>query len=348
MIKQLNLFGEEPVEEPKKAPVKDNETTKHKVYRLVPPTNIIEASSDREIKKDTAKAEKAKNHSVLKPKPTKEKKEDKQKIESAEKSSEIESNKPTTDADKLKAISLDLFAGLIPEPLTSSIPETKEFLPALTEKELPVVTVETIQEEDLQNINNIHPESKQEIENAKILELVEESISEAIQMPVEPLLPAIEEDITLEVKLDDNSEDIHEPKQVIEKSQKGKQPNSQFQSEVLLINLIDDEILFSKQYYPISEVAAMFNVKVSLLRFWENEFDILKPRKNKKGDRLFRPEDVKNLKLIYFLLREKKYTIEGAKIFIKKGKNVKEKFAAIESLKKIKGMLMELKSSLSF
>jgi DNA-binding transcriptional MerR regulator len=345
MIKQLNLFGEEPVEAPKKAPVKDIETTKPKVYRLVPPANIIEASSDREIKKDTAKAEKAKNHSVLKPELTKEKK---QKIKSAEKSSEIESNKPTTDTDKLKAISLDLFAGLIPEPLTSSIPETKEFLPALKEKEFSVVAVESVQMEEMQNVNKIHPESKEEIEIAQIHELVAESIPEAIQVPIESLLPAIVKEKTQEIELEEISEDIHEPEQVIEKSQKGRQPNSHFQSEVLLINLIDDEVLFSKQYYAISEVAAMFNVKVSLLRFWENEFDILKPRKNRKGDRLFRPEDVKNLKLIYFLLREKKYTIEGAKIFIKKGKNVKEKFAAIESLKKIKVMLMELKASLSF
>ncbi len=348
MIKQLNLFGEEPVEAPKKAPVKDIETTKPKVYRLVPPANIIEASSDREIKKDTAKAEKAKNHSVLKPELTKEKKEKKQKIESAEKSSEIESNIPTTNADKLKAITLDLFASLIPEPHTSSLPETKEFLPALKEKEFSVVAVESVQMEEMQNVNKIHPESKEEIEIAQIHELVAESIPEAIQVPIESLLPAIVKEKTQKIELEEISEDIHEPEQVIEKSQKGRQPNSQFQSEVLLINLIDDEVLFSKQYYAISEVAAMFNVKVSLLRFWENEFDILKPRKNRKGDRLFRPEDVKNLKLIYFLLREKKYTIEGAKIFIKKGKNVKEKFAAIESLKKIKAMLMELKASLSF
>ena len=57
----------------------------------------------------------------------------------------------------------------------------------------------------------------------------------------------------------------------------------------------------------------MFKVNISLVRFWENEFDILKPKKNGKGDRLFRPEDVKNLNLIYHLLREKKYTIDGAK-----------------------------------
>jgi DNA-binding transcriptional MerR regulator len=107
-----------------------------------------------------------------------------------------------------------------------------------------------------------------------------------------------------------------------------------------------DEILFSKQYYPISEVAKMFKANVSLLRYWEKEFDIIKPRKNRKGDRLFRPEDIKNLKLIHFLLKEKKYTIKGAKTFLKKGKLVKEKFEAVTVLKNIRAMLVELKSGL--
>lgn len=113
------------------------------------------------------------------------------------------------------------------------------------------------------------------------------------------------------------------------------------------INIPEDASLYSKQYYAISEVASMFNVNISLLRFWEKEFDILKPRKNRKGDRLFRPEDIKNLKLIYFLLREKRYTISGARTFIKKGKKVNEQFEAIETLKNIRKMLVELKESLS-
>ena len=78
-------------------------------------------------------------------------------------------------------------------------------------------------------------------------------------------------------------------------------PDNQF-------NLPPDEELDSKLYYPISEVANMFNVNISLLRFWEKEFSILKPRKNKKGDRLFRPEDIRNLKLIYFLLKEGQFS----------------------------------------
>lgn len=114
----------------------------------------------------------------------------------------------------------------------------------------------------------------------------------------------------------------------------------------ILNGVPSDEILKEKLYYPISEVANMFKVNISLIRFWEKEFDILKPRKNRKGDRLFRPEDIKNLKLIYFLLREKKYTIKGAKSYLKKGKNAFSNFEAIETLGKIRQMLVELKSEL--
>jgi len=113
-----------------------------------------------------------------------------------------------------------------------------------------------------------------------------------------------------------------------------------------LIEVPDDEVLFRKMYYSMSSVADMFKVNQSLLRFWENEFDILKPKKNGKGDRLFRPEDVKNLKLIYHLLRVRKYTIEGARDFLKKNKRADEKFEMIESLKKLKAFLNELKAGL--
>lgn len=113
-----------------------------------------------------------------------------------------------------------------------------------------------------------------------------------------------------------------------------------------LIDVPEDEILFEKKYYAIGIVAEMFKVNQSLIRFWENEFDILKPKKNGKGDRLFRPEDIKNLKLIYHLLRERKYTMEGAKEYLKQNKRAEEKFALIESLQKLKGFLNELKADL--
>jgi len=113
-----------------------------------------------------------------------------------------------------------------------------------------------------------------------------------------------------------------------------------------LVQVPDDEILFQKQYYSIGEVAAMFRENQSLIRYWETEFDILQPRKNRKGDRFFRPIDIKNLVMIYDLLRRRKFTIEGAKEYLKKDKKAEEKFAAIQSLEKIKSFLLELKASL--
>ena len=113
-----------------------------------------------------------------------------------------------------------------------------------------------------------------------------------------------------------------------------------------LIQVPDDETLFKKQYYSIGEVAGMFRENQSLIRYWETEFDILQPRKNRKGDRFFRPIDVKNLVLIYDLLRRRKFTIEGAKDYLKKNKKAEEKFAMIQSLEKIKGFLLELKANL--
>jgi DNA-binding transcriptional MerR regulator len=139
-----------------------------------------------------------------------------------------------------------------------------------------------------------------------------------------------------------------DPSTTISKQAKKGRPQSVKKiTDIAMLDIPEDSILYSKQYYPIGEVAAMFKVNISLIRFWENEFDILKPRKNRKGDRFFRPDDVKNLKLIYFLLKERKYTISGAKSFIKSGKKVNERFEAIESLKNIRAMLLELKAGLS-
>ena len=114
-----------------------------------------------------------------------------------------------------------------------------------------------------------------------------------------------------------------------------------------MVEIPEDEILFQKSYYSIGDVALMFKENASLIRLWENEFDILKPKKNRKGDRLFRPEDVKNLKLIHHLLRERKFTMEGTKEFLKNNKKAGEKFEMIESLQKLKSFLLELKASLS-
>ncbi len=112
------------------------------------------------------------------------------------------------------------------------------------------------------------------------------------------------------------------------------------------VEMPDEEMILSKQYYSMGEVTAMFNESHSLIRYWESEFDILKPKKNGKGDRFFRPADVKNLYLIYDLLRRRKFTIEGAKEYLKNNKKADEKFAAVQSLQKIKNFFLELKASL--
>src|SRR5689334_13849243 len=129
-------------------------------------------------------------------------------------------------------------------------------------------------------------------------------------------------------------------------STRGRRSLKEFGLEADLISVPEDSVLFQKQYYSIGEVAGWFRVNQSLLRYWESEFDILQPRKNRKGDRFFRPVDVKNLQLIHDLLRRRKFTIEGAKDYLKNSKKTDEKFAMIQSLEKIKGFLLELKASL--
>jgi DNA-binding transcriptional MerR regulator len=128
---------------------------------------------------------------------------------------------------------------------------------------------------------------------------------------------------------------------------RGRKSFKEIDAETDMLQLPDDEALFEKQYYPISVVAGWFNVNASLLRFWENEFDILKPRKNRKGDRLFRPEDVKNLQVIYYLLRQRKFTIEGAKEYLKTNKKKADtNTQLIQSLTKLRGFLLEFKANL--
>ncbi|HUQ67064.1 MAG TPA: MerR family transcriptional regulator [Flavitalea sp.] len=127
---------------------------------------------------------------------------------------------------------------------------------------------------------------------------------------------------------------------------RGRKSQKLYAAEADLVNIPEDEILFQKQYYSIGEVSQMFQVNASLLRFWESEFDIIKPRKNRKGDRHFRPVDIKNLQLIYDLLRRRKLTIDGARDFIKNNKKSQERFAMIQSLQKIRGFLLEVKASL--
>ncbi|QJD97824.1 MerR family transcriptional regulator [Mucilaginibacter robiniae] len=103
----------------------------------------------------------------------------------------------------------------------------------------------------------------------------------------------------------------------------------------------------NKMYYSMGEVTAMFDVNHSLIRYYEKEFDILQPKKNKKGNRYFTPEDVENLKLILHLIRDKGYTIQGAKDHLKsnltESKGQQNVITALENLKKF---LLEVRDEL--
>ena len=102
-----------------------------------------------------------------------------------------------------------------------------------------------------------------------------------------------------------------------------------------------------KIFYKISEVARIFSVNISAVRFWEKEFDILKPKKNKKGNRLFTKKDLHNIKIIYHLLKERGFTVEGAKKKIKENKNdTFENIEIVNRLKDVKKFLVELKNEL--
>ncbi|MCH2034991.1 MAG: MerR family transcriptional regulator [Tenacibaculum sp.] len=102
-----------------------------------------------------------------------------------------------------------------------------------------------------------------------------------------------------------------------------------------------------KRYYKIGEVAKAFNVNASLIRFWEGEFDIIKPKKNAKGNRLFTQQDIENFKLIYNLVKERGFTLDGAKQKLKQDpEKVINNQEIISRLEAVKAELIKIKSQL--
>ena len=102
-----------------------------------------------------------------------------------------------------------------------------------------------------------------------------------------------------------------------------------------------------KLLYSMGEVTEMFDVNASLIRYWESKFDCIKPHKNKKGNRMFTPSDIENLKLIYHLVKEKGMTLEGANLAMKRrGKSVKRDVSILERLQNIRAMLLEIRETL--
>lgn len=102
-----------------------------------------------------------------------------------------------------------------------------------------------------------------------------------------------------------------------------------------------------KLYYSIGEVAEMFNVNTSLIRYWEREFDIIKPKKNKKGNRFFTIDDIEHFNIIYYLVKELGLTLKGAKKKLKENKEgTMNNFEVVKSLKEIKTLLLEIREEL--
>ena len=102
-----------------------------------------------------------------------------------------------------------------------------------------------------------------------------------------------------------------------------------------------------KVYYAIGEVAEMFNVNTSLIRFWEKEFDIIKPKKNKKGNRLFTKQDIDNFHIIFHLVKEKGLTLKGAQLKMKENKeDTVNNFDIVKSLQNIREMLIEIRENI--
>ena len=199
--------------------------------------------------------------------------------------------------------------------------------------------------QDLQEIQPVKGDQPVNV-GVRIKKLKSTEPDAATEVPAEPMSEILAGPVA-EIKPEEPSGEIGstEPVQKL-KSGRGRKSIRQISEEADLIQIPEDEILFQKLYYSMGEVADMFRVNQSLLRFWEAEFSILQPKKNKKGDRYFRPVDIKNLHLIYHLLRQRKYTIEGAKDFLRNNSKAEEKFETIRKLEEIKRFFLEMKANL--
>jgi len=237
-------------------------------------------------------------------------------------------------------VQLDLFGGLFQEPAK---PEKKQVEPKKsTVVEQPQPKAEEMAKPAADVVFNdgkigVKIKVKEQVAPAIKEEVVVKDVVPVVEVPmVEKVAPAV------------NVSTIAKPKKVKRPPQKrGRKSFKEIDAELDLVQVPDDEILFQKQYYSITIVAKWFRLNTSLLRAWDNEFDILKPRKNRKGDRLFRPEDVKNIQLIYQLLRHKKYTVEGAKEYIKAHKKQADVQLHLgQTLQKFKSFLLEMKATL--
>ena len=114
------------------------------------------------------------------------------------------------------------------------------------------------------------------------------------------------------------------------------------QGEVITTEEIEN---LDKLYYSIGEVAKMFNVNISLIRYWEKEFPIIRPKKNQKGNRQFTKKDIENIHKIHYLVKDRKMTLDGAKNYLKNNNGISN-FELVKTLQGIRAMVVELKETL--
>ncbi|MFY8091165.1 MAG: MerR family transcriptional regulator [Chitinophagaceae bacterium] len=211
---------------------------------------------------------------------------------------------------------LDLFGNPISPPISSSPKEKKKVVFANNQ-----VTVKIKEEKPIADLEQI-------IEPKQLIKRSEVTVKESPKQEINNTISTS----TLST---------------INKGKRGRKSYAETYATVDEIDVPDDAELKNKLYYSISEVALWFKVTNSQIRFWENEFDILKPRKNRKGDRLFRVEDIQNLKVIYYLLRNRKFSIEGAKEYLKSNKHKTNTHLQLkDTLTKFKSFLLEIKANL--
>jgi len=102
-----------------------------------------------------------------------------------------------------------------------------------------------------------------------------------------------------------------------------------------------------KKYYSIGEVSTMFKVAPSLIRFWESEFEMIQPQKNRRGNRQFTAKDIESIRLIYNLVKERGYTLQGAKEMLKTDRHKsKDKLELLDSLQRVRSFLVDLKKQM--
>jgi DNA-binding transcriptional MerR regulator len=131
------------------------------------------------------------------------------------------------------------------------------------------------------------------------------------------------------------------------KAKRGRKSLKEMVGDAEMVQLPSDEVLNQKLYHSIGYVSDLFGVNPSTLRYWETEFSFIKPRKNQKGDRFYTVKDIKSLQLIFFLLRQRKYTIEAAKDYLKNHKDdAAERFELVKSLQQLKAFLLTIKADL--